>query len=83
MNSLPAFRKAERGWEKKASLKGPNTLASAKEGYLPHDCKQYDFPSATVKSLDIQNIPVRWPATNLAMILFINIVEERCGVTKK
>jgi hypothetical protein len=49
---------AERGWEKKASMKGPNTPASAKEGYLPQDCKQYDFPSAILKSLDIQNMPV-------------------------
>jgi hypothetical protein len=58
INPLLAFRKAERGWEKKASMKGPNTPASAKEGYLPHDCKQYDFPSATLKSLDIQNMPI-------------------------
>ncbi len=54
---LLAFRKAERGQWKKASKKGPNTPARAKEGYLPHDCKQYDFPSATLKSLDIQNMP--------------------------
>jgi len=55
---LLAFRKAERGREKKPLMKGPNTPATAKKGYLPHDCKQYDFPSATLKSLDIQNMPV-------------------------
>jgi hypothetical protein len=70
INPLLAFRKAERGWEKKALMKGPNTLASAKEGYLPHDCKQYDFSSATLISLDIQNMSFPWPATNLEMILF-------------
>jgi len=52
---LLAFRKAERGRGKKASMKGLNTPATAKEGYLPYDCKQYGFPSATLKSLDIQN----------------------------
>jgi hypothetical protein len=51
---LLAFRKAERGRGKKASMKGLNTPATAKEGYLPHDCKQYGFPSATLKSLDIR-----------------------------
>jgi hypothetical protein len=56
INPLLAFRKAERGREKKPPMKGPNTPATAKEGYLPHDCKQYDFPSATLKSLDIQNM---------------------------
>jgi hypothetical protein len=58
INPLLAFRKAERGWEKKPSMKEPNTPATAKEGYLPHDCKQYGFPSATLESLDIQNMPV-------------------------
>jgi hypothetical protein len=65
---LLAFRKAERGRGKKASMKGLNTPATAKEGYLPHDCKQYGFPSATLKSLDIQNMSVPWPASNLEMI---------------
>jgi hypothetical protein len=55
---LLAFRKAERGRGKKASMKGLNTPATAKEGYLPHDCKQYGFPSATLKPLDIQNMSV-------------------------
>jgi len=49
-------------------MKGLNTPATAKEGYLRHDCKQYGFPSATLKSLDIQNRSVPWPATNLEMI---------------
>ena len=68
INSLLAFRKKDRGWEKKASMKGLNTPATAKEEYLPHDYKQYGFPSATLKSLDIQNRSVPWPATNLEMI---------------
>ena len=55
---LLAFRKAERGQGKKASMKGLNTPATAKERYLPHDCKQYGFPSATLKLLDIQNMSV-------------------------
>jgi hypothetical protein len=65
---LLAFRKAERGRGKKASMKGPNPPATPKEGYLPHDCKQYGFPSATLKSLDSQNRSVPWPATNLEVI---------------
>jgi hypothetical protein len=68
---LLAFRKAERGRGKKASMKGLNPPATAKERYLPHDCKQYGFPSATLKSLDIQNMSVPWPATNLEMILIL------------
>jgi len=56
------------GRGKKASMKGLNTPATAKEGYLPHDCKQYGFPSATLKSLVIQDMSVPWPATILAMI---------------
>jgi hypothetical protein len=65
---LLAFRKAKRGQGKKASMKGLNTPATAKEGHLPHDCKQYGFPSAILKSLDIQNTSVHWPAANLEMI---------------
>jgi hypothetical protein len=65
-----AFRKAERGRAEKASMKGLNTPATARERHLPHDCKQYGFPSATLKSLDIQNMSFPWPATNLEMILF-------------
>jgi hypothetical protein len=53
LNPLLAFCKAERGREKKASMKRPNIPATAKDEYLPHDCKQYDFPSGTLKSLDI------------------------------
>jgi hypothetical protein len=49
INSLLAFRKTERGREKKASMKSQNTPATAKERYGPHDCKQYDFPSAPMK----------------------------------
>ncbi len=70
---LLAFRKAERGRGKKASMKGLNTPATAKEGYLPHDCKQYGFPSATLKSLDIQNMSVPRPVTNLEVIHFFNL----------
>jgi len=51
--SLLAFRKAQRGREKKTSMKGQNTAANAKKGYVPHDCKQYDFSSGTLESLDI------------------------------
>jgi len=46
INSLLAFRKKERGREKKASMKSQNTPATAKERSGPHDCEQYDFPSA-------------------------------------
>jgi len=49
INSLLAFRKTERGREKKASMKSQNTPATAKERYMPYDCKQYDFPSAPMK----------------------------------
>jgi len=70
---LLAFREAERGRGKKASMKGLITPATAKEGYLPHDCKQYGFPSATLKSLDIQNISVLCPASNSEMIHFFNL----------
>jgi hypothetical protein len=49
INSLLAFRKTERGREKKASMKSQNTLAIAKRRYVPNDCKQYDFPSASMK----------------------------------
>ena len=44
-------------------MKGLNTPATAKEAYLPHDCKQYGFPSAPLKSLDIQNMSVPWAVT--------------------
>jgi hypothetical protein len=49
INSLLAFRKKERGREKKASMKSQNTPATAKGRYMPHDCKQYDFPFAPMK----------------------------------
>jgi hypothetical protein len=65
---LLAFRNAERERGKRASMKGLNTPATAMEGYLPHDCKQYGFPSATLKSHNIQNMSVPWPGTNLEMI---------------
>jgi hypothetical protein len=42
--------------------------AIAKEKYVPHDCKQYDFPSGALKSLPIFNMPVLWPSTHLEMI---------------
>ena len=50
-----AFRKAQRGREEKTSMKSPNTPATTKEGYMPHDCKQYDLPSGALESLDIRN----------------------------
>ena len=58
INPPLAFRKRERGWKKKPSMKEPNAPATAKEGSLPHDCQQYGFPSAPLKSLGIQNMPV-------------------------
>jgi len=30
--------------------------ATAKEGYVPHGCKQYDFPSGPWNHLDIRNM---------------------------
>ena len=42
--------------------------ATAKKGYVPHDCKQYDFLSGALESLDIWNILAFWPSTNLEMI---------------
>jgi hypothetical protein len=47
------FRKAQRGPEEKTSMKSPNTPATTREGYVPHDCKQYDLPSGALESLDI------------------------------
>jgi hypothetical protein len=37
------FRKAQRGREKKSSMRQQGTPATAKKGPLPHDCKQYGF----------------------------------------
>jgi hypothetical protein len=51
------FRKAQRGREKENSMRGRNTPATAKKGQAPHDCKQYDFPSGTLESLDISKMP--------------------------
>jgi hypothetical protein len=50
-----AFRKAQRGREEKNLMKSPNTPATAREGYVPHDCKQYDLPSGALESHDIWN----------------------------
>jgi hypothetical protein len=47
------FRKAQRGAEKKSSMRPQDTPATAKKGQVPHDCKQYDFPSGPLESLDI------------------------------
>jgi len=44
-----------------------DTPATAKERYAPHDCKQADFPSGTLKPLFILNMPALWPSTNLEM----------------
>ena len=41
--------------------------ATAKERQVPHDCKQDDFPSGTLKSLGILNIPDLCASTNLEM----------------
>jgi hypothetical protein len=54
--------------EKKSSMRPPDTPATAKKGQLPHDCKQYDFPSGPLESLDIPKIPALGPSTNLEMI---------------
>ena len=67
-------RKAQRGREKTTSMKWPNTPATAKKGYVPHDCKQSDFPSGTLESLDIWNIPAFWPSTNSEMIQFFLVI---------
>jgi hypothetical protein len=55
--SLLDFRKAPRGRQEKTSMRRQNTPATAEKGLLPHDCKQYDFPSGTLESLDILKIP--------------------------
>ena len=51
--------------------------ATAKEKYVPHDCKQYDFPSGTLKSLPILNMPALWPSTNMEMILIFLLPQNR------
>jgi hypothetical protein len=71
--SLLAFLKAQRGREKKTSMKWQHTTAKTKKGYVPHDCKQYGFPSGTLESLGIWNIPALWPSTNLEMTHFFKI----------
>jgi len=43
--------------------------ARVRERYAPHDCKQDDFSSGTLRSQNIFNIPALWPSTNLEMIL--------------
>ncbi len=50
-------------------MRGPNTPATARKEYVPHDCKQYDFSSGTLESPGISNIPALWLSTNLEMIL--------------
>jgi hypothetical protein len=45
------------GREKKSSMRPQGTPATAKKGQLPHDRKQYDFPSGLLESLDISKIP--------------------------
>jgi hypothetical protein len=45
------------GREKKPSMRPQDTPATAKKGQLPHDCKQYDFPSGPMESVDISKIP--------------------------
>ncbi len=52
---LPAFREAQRGHEKHSSEDRKNTPAKTKKGYVPHGCKQSEFPSGP---LDAQlNLP--------------------------
>jgi len=51
------FRKAPRGRQKKALISKQDTPATAKRGSVPHDCKQYDFPSGTLESLDLSKKP--------------------------
>jgi hypothetical protein len=63
------FRKARRRREKKPLMRQQDTPATAKKGQLPHDCKQYDFPSGPLESLDISKISALGPSTNLEMIL--------------
>jgi hypothetical protein len=52
-------------------MKWPDTPATPKKGYVPHDCKQYDFLSGTLESLDLWNMPAFGPAPNLEMIQFL------------
>jgi hypothetical protein len=56
------------GREKKSSMRLQDTPATAKKGQLPHDCKQYDFPSGPLQSLNISRIPALQPSTNWEMI---------------
>jgi hypothetical protein len=42
------------GREKKPSMRPQDTPATAKKGQLPHDCKQYDFPSGPWNQLTFQ-----------------------------
>ena len=44
------------------------TPAIARERYVPHDCKQDDFPSGTLKSLPRSERPTLWPSINLETI---------------
>jgi hypothetical protein len=46
-----------RGREKKTSMRPQDIPATAQKGQLPHGCKQYDFPSGLLESLDISKIP--------------------------
>jgi hypothetical protein len=50
-------------------MKSPNTPATTKEAYVPHDCKQYDLPSGALKSLDPWDSQALGPSTNLEMNL--------------
>ena len=68
-HSLPTcLPQSAAGREKKTSMKCQNTAANAKKGYMPHDCKQYNFSSGTLESPVIWNIPALWPSTNLEVI---------------
>ena len=66
--SLLAFRKAQRGREKIGSEENKNTAATAKKRYVPYDCKQDDFSSGPLESLNLLPIPAPWPSTNLEII---------------
>ena len=68
INSYLAIRNAQRGRDKKASEKQQNPPATVVKRYVPHDGKQDDFSSGTLRSQGILNIPAVWPLTNLEMI---------------
>gem|GEM_PF-5229021 len=51
---------------------------------MPHDCKQYDFPSGPLKALSILNMPALWPSTNTDALnnLSLRGVERRSNLMK-